>query len=149
VIAVLRTAACVLDASELLAGCGGGGTTTSTAKSGTTSGATSIESAPAGTVVEGTHVLAVVDVHETEFKLDPASIRFERFGYYGIRAINDGTVPHALAIAGHGLAKRTKESAPGKSETMLVLFSKAVRYVLTCPSDGHAQKGMTATVRVH
>jgi len=102
-----------------------------------------------GTYVEGYHVSGVFKVHETEYALRPSFIHVIRFGYYGIKAINDGNLAHALAIEGHGLHKRTEEIQPGQSATMLVLFLKAGRYELYCPIDGHADKGMKGTVKVH
>jgi uncharacterized cupredoxin-like copper-binding protein len=94
-------------------------------------------------------VLKTIAVHETEFALSPKTIRIERFGYYGIEAINDGEDTHALAIEGPGVDKRTGDIAPGESETLLVFFTKAGTYRLYCPVDGHEAQGMTATVRVH
>jgi uncharacterized cupredoxin-like copper-binding protein len=88
-------------------------------------------------------------VHETEHALSPKVIRIERFGYYGIQAINDGTTTHALAISGPGVNNKTGNVEPGKSETMLVFFQNAGKYKLYCPIDGHEQKGRRATVRVH
>src|SRR5215468_413207 len=93
-------------AAMLLGGCGGGGNSST--------------NAPA---VRGVRVLRVIDVHETEWKLTPASIRIERFGYYGLRGVNDGSVAHALALSGPGIAaKSTGEIAPGDSKTLLVFF---------------------------
>jgi plastocyanin len=114
-----------------LGGCGGGGSRKET------------------NVVQGVHVAAVIPVHETEYRLQPSLIHIDRFGYYGLRAINDGKVAHALAIKGHGLDKRTPAIKPHDSATMLVFFRKAGRYELYCPVDGHAEKGMKGTVKVH
>ena len=120
---------CVAALSVLLVGCGGG--------------------SDGELVVQGVRVLEIVEVHETEWNLAPRSIRIERFGYYGLEGINDGSVTHALAIEGHGIDKRTGDIPPGGSATIAVLFRKAGTYSLTCPLPGHAQKGMKATVRVH
>ena len=95
-------------------------------------------------------MLRVIDVHETEWKLEPSSIRIERFGYYGLRGVNDGTVAHALELRGPGIpAKSTGEIPPGGSKTLLVFFRRVATYTLSCPLDGHEQKGMKATVTVH
>jgi plastocyanin len=128
----LRRAGYVIGAALALTGCGGG--------SGGSGGAT---------VVDDVRVAEIIDVHETDFRLTPKTIRIDRFGYYGLRAINDGDVPHALAIEGPGIEKRTKEIAPGSSETMLVFFRRAGSYKLYSPLDGDEQKGMKATVKVH
>ena len=132
-----------LAAAALLAACGGGENATSS-----TTGATATTAA-AGGVIKGFHVLAVVDVHETEYELRPATIGFERVGYFGLRAVNDGTVPHALAVSGPGVSERTGPIQPGKSEALAVYFREPGVYRLYCPLDGHRQRGMTATVRVH
>jgi hypothetical protein len=131
----IGTLVVVVGSTLALAGCGGGG------GGKTTSGQ--------GTVIQNTHVLRVIDVHETEYSLEPKLIHIQRFGYYGLKAINDGKIPHALALQGHGLRQRTGAIAPGQSRTMLVFFRKAGNYLLYCPLDGHARKGMKATVRVH
>jgi len=102
-----------------------------------------------GITVDNVRVLAIVEVRETDFALEPKTMRIERFGYYGLKATNDGDVPHALALEGPGLEQRTKEIAPGESETMLVFFRKAGNYKLYCPIGDHEQQGMKATVRVH
>ncbi len=73
-------------------------------------------------MLNGTDVLAVVDVHETEYRLDPSAIGFERIGYFGIRAFNDGESPHALAVSGPGVKKRTGMIQPGKSAGLVMFF---------------------------
>jgi plastocyanin len=119
-------------ASLALAGCGGG------------------DGSDTGTLVQDIHVVRVIDVHETDFALAPKRIRIERFGYYGLRAINDGEVPHALELEGPGIkGKRTANVEPGDSETMVVYFRRAGTYELYCPVADHEQRGMKATVRVH
>jgi len=129
----MRIAALLVVATTLvLAGCGGGG------------------SSDTGTVVDDIHVVRVIDVHETEFALDPKRIKIERFGYYGIRAINDGEVPHALEVRGPGIkGTRTATVEPGDSDTMVVYFQRAGNYDLYCPIGNHEQQGMKTTVRVH
>jgi plastocyanin len=131
----LCTAAVLVGAAVLLAGCGGSGSDSTTAS--------------AGLTVETTRVLEIFAVHEDEFSLHPKTIRVERFGYYGFEGINDGGVAHALAIRGPGVSEQTGSIAPGESKKMLVLFKRAGTYRLFCPIDGHAQQGMEATVRVH
>jgi uncharacterized cupredoxin-like copper-binding protein len=121
-------------ASLLLAGCGGG------------NGDSTAESA---TTVDGIRVLQTIVVHETDFALEPKTLRAERFGYYGIEVVNDGDVPHALAVEGHGVDERTRELEPGESQTLLVLLTKGGTYRVYCPVDGHEAQGMRATLEVH
>jgi plastocyanin len=126
----IRRVIYIVTASLVLAGCGGG-------------------DSGGATTVEGVRVVSVFDVHETEYALSPTAIRIERFGYYGIKAINDGTEPHALEVAGHGVEEETGLVDPGESHTLLVFFSEAGVYELYCPVDGHRQRGMKGTAKVH
>jgi plastocyanin len=121
----------------LLAGCGGGGSnSTSTSTKGPT-------------IIDGFQVLKVIAVHETEYALAPSAIKIDRFGYYGIKAVNDGKVTHALTVTGHGIDKSTGEIAPGQSAQFAVYFKRAGKYRIFCPVDGHEAKGMKGTVKVH
>ena len=52
----------------------------------------------------------VIPVHENEFSLTPAMIKIDRFGYYGIKAVNDGKVAHALTIEGTGSTRSPETS---------------------------------------
>ena len=124
--------------SLALAGCGG-------SESSSTTGTT----APTPTIVGGFQVLKVIPIHETEFALSPSRIKIDRFGYYGIKAVNDGTVAHALTVEGHGVDQTTGKIAPGASKSIAVYFKRAGTYRLYCPIDGHEAKGMKGTVKVH
>src|ERR1041385_6894921 len=133
----VRTFIFVAAACVVLAGCGGGG------------GKGSSSPPPASTAVSGVRVAKIFPVHLTEYKLAPSTIRIERFGYYGIKAINDGSTTHALEITGNGVNAHTPNIKPGEFATMLVFFKKAGTYMLFCPVDGHRAKGMEGTVKVH
>jgi plastocyanin len=134
---LMRRLAYGLAAALFLAGCGGDGSSSSTT------------TAPTPTIVGGFQVLKVIPVHETEFALTPARIKIDRFGYYGIKAVNDGTVAHALTVEGHGIDETTGEIEPGESKAFAVFFKRAGTYKLYCPIDGHEAKGMKGTVKVH
>jgi hypothetical protein len=127
-------------AAALLAGCGSG-------NGGNATSSTTRTTEAAGAVIDGFHVLAVVDVHETEHGLHPSTIGFQRIGYFGFRAVNDGMIPHALAVSGPGVSERTGSIPPGKSEAIAVYFRKPGVYRLYSPLDGRT-RGMTAVVRV-
>ena len=124
----------LVPAALLLAGCGGGG------KSAT--------SAEVGTTVSNVRVLKTIVIHETEYRLRPRTIRIGRIAYYGIKAVNDGTVTHALVLEGHGLKKATGDIAPGESKTFSAFLHTPGTYELYCPIDGHKGKGMTAKLVV-
>jgi plastocyanin len=125
----------------LLAGCGHGGGAKGTTSTGTTGTTDTL-------VVEGFHVLAIVDFHETEYRIEPRSVGFQVPGYFGIRAVNDGTIPHALTVSGHGVRRSTGTIPPGSSKTIAVWFKAPGVYELYCPLDGHRQRGMRARIRV-
>jgi hypothetical protein len=129
----IRIATAVL-AALALAGCGGGGKSSS-------------KTTP--TIVGGFQVADVIEVHETEFSITPKRIPIERFGYYGFKVTNDGTVPHVLEVEGHGIEKKSGEIAPGETKSFAVFFKRAGKYKLYCPLDDHEAKGMVGTVKVH
>jgi uncharacterized cupredoxin-like copper-binding protein len=57
---------------------------------------------------------------------------------------NRGSLPHDFELAG----KKTRLLAPGKSETLKVIFQKAGRYPYRCTVAGHATSGMKGTLVV-
>ena len=98
-IRAIQAIACVVTVAAL-AGCGHSGKSSSTTTAATTtgSGATTSTTRQNSLVVQGFHVLAIVDFHEREYAIEPRSIGFQVPGYFGIRAINDGKIAHALSI---------------------------------------------------
>jgi uncharacterized cupredoxin-like copper-binding protein len=78
---------------------------------------------------------------EFRFKLSRAAVRK---GVVLFRVVNRGALPHDFKIAG----KKTKLLAPGKSQTLRVVFRKAKRYAYLCTVTGHAAAGMKGTLRV-
>jgi plastocyanin len=98
-------------------------------------------SAPAGAALE------TVTVSETEFALKPSKITLEEAGTYTLKAVNDGSVDHALEIEGEGGEGATDTIAPGASAELTVEL-KAGTYELYCPIDGHADQGMKGSVSV-
>jgi plastocyanin len=133
-----RAIACAA-AAALLAGCGHDKGSSSEATTG---------AKPNTLVVQGLHVLAIFDVHETEYELDPKTTGLLRTGYFGIKAINDGKIAHALAVTGPGVRAATGTLEPGESKTIAVWFKKSGVYKLYCPLGDHERRGMTGTIRV-
>jgi plastocyanin len=98
--------------------------------------------------VEGVRVLQTIDVHESEYEIRPRRTRIERTAYYGVKVMNDGEESHALVIDGPALHRTTGTIDAGDSKTIAVFFKREGTYRLFCPVDGHAQKGMRATIEV-
>jgi uncharacterized cupredoxin-like copper-binding protein len=120
----------------LVAGCGSGSNTQTTGAP--------VQTAAAGPKAE-THVV----VHETEFKLDPASANGGTAGLVAIKVVNDGKVAHSLAVDGpNGQVQLDGELEPGTSATLEADLDKPGTYTWYCPLDGHRGKGMTGTISV-
>ena len=113
----------------LLAGCGGGyGGGGSKASSGS--------------------AVKTVQIAEKEFSLTPSTISLSKTGTYAFKAMNNGTVAHALEIEGNGIEAKTGEIQPGSSATLQIALTKAGTYEMYCPIDGHKQQGMKGNVTV-
>jgi PQQ system protein len=90
-----------------------------------------------------------VTVHEADFSLDPAQATAGKEGLVEIKLVNDGKVPHALAVDGpNGLVELDGQVDPGKTGTLQVDLDKPGTYRMWCPLDGHRGKGMTGTITV-
>jgi uncharacterized cupredoxin-like copper-binding protein len=87
-------------------------------------------------------------VSEKEFSITPASFTVAKPGTYSFAVSNGGKVAHALVVEGRGSETKTGTIAPGSSTTLVVKLSKAGKYELYCPIDGHRGKGMRATLTV-
>jgi plastocyanin len=116
-----------------LAGCGAGG------------GGGGEDKAPSGAKNEA--VVKTIQVKETEFKLQPAEVTLDKPGTYVFKAVNSGDTVHALEVEGEGIEEFSDKIQPGES-TNLRVDLKPGTYVLTCPVDGHEDKGMETTINV-
>jgi uncharacterized cupredoxin-like copper-binding protein len=85
-----------------------------------------------------------ITVTEREFHITPSARKVAR-GRVRFVVKNAGKYPHALAIKGAGVSKRTPVIKPGKS-AVLVVDLRSGSYALWCPVPGHAARGMKATV---
>ncbi len=88
-----------------------------------------------------------IEVQETEFRLDSSEITLDRSGTYVFRAVNSGTVGHALEVEGEGIEEETEEIPPGESTELEVNLEPGT-YELYCPVGNHEERGMTGTVTV-
>lgn len=88
-----------------------------------------------------------VQISETEFKLDPASVKLDAAGTYTFHVVNDGGTTHALEIEGEGVEEESDELGPGDSADVTVEL-KAGTYELYCPIGNHREQGMEGTLTV-
>jgi uncharacterized cupredoxin-like copper-binding protein len=88
-----------------------------------------------------------VEIVETDFALDPASVTVEAAGETTFRVVNDGATTHALEIEGGGIEEETEEIAPGESAELTVELDDG-EYELYCPIGNHREQGMEGTLVV-
>ena len=91
--------------------------------------------------------IKTVQVKETEFKLDPASISLDKAGTYTFEAVNNGSFGHALEIEGKGVEQKTRTIDGGQSATLTVKLEPGT-YEIYCPVDNHRAIGMEGKVVV-
>jgi uncharacterized cupredoxin-like copper-binding protein len=89
-----------------------------------------------------------IEVHLSEFKLDPSRVTVDTPGTYTFKAVNDGQFVHALEIEGHGIEQKTATIDPGKTATLRVDLAKTGSYEVYCPIDDHRNMGMKASLAV-
>ena len=88
-----------------------------------------------------------VTIRETEFALDPAEVRLDSAGTYTFRAVNDGSVDHALEVEGNGVEDETETIGAGESAEVTVELAEGT-YELYCPVGNHKGQGMIGRVVV-
>jgi uncharacterized cupredoxin-like copper-binding protein len=90
-----------------------------------------------------------VVVHESEFRLDPAQADGGSEGLVTIKIVNDGKVPHALAVDGpNGLVELDGRVEPGATATLEADLDQPGTYTMYCPLDHHRANGMSGTITV-
>jgi plastocyanin len=90
-----------------------------------------------------------VVIHATEFSLDPAQATGGSEGLVTIKIVNDGKVPHALAVDGpNGEVQLDGRVEPGATATLEADLDKPGTYTMYCPLDGHRARGMSGTITV-
>jgi len=68
-------------------------------------------------------------------------------GKVTIRMANPTSLPHAIAVEGHGVDKDGKTVQKGGTSTVSLRLKKG-RYTFYCPVDGHRAAGMKGTLIV-
>lgn len=96
---------------------------------------------------EGSGTARTVEIRETEFALTPDSVTLDAAGTYTLRAVNDGSVDHALEIEGNGVDDETETLAAGESGELTVELREGT-YELYCPVGNHKEQGMVGRVVV-
>lgn len=109
--------------------------------------AVELEVAPADGAAAASEGGAVA-VSLTEFALDPSELTLSA-GAYTFEGVNDGSVPHGLAIEGEGVSAMTPDIAyaAGTSQAFDVELAPGT-YEVFCPVPGHKAAGMSGTITV-
>ena len=97
--------------------------------------------APSGASVK------TIQISETEFKLEPATVTIGAPGVYTFHAVNDGSTEHALEIEGEGVESETENIAPGDSADLKVELKKGT-FEMYCPVGDHEERGMKGSIAV-
>lgn len=112
----------------ILTGCGGG-----------EGGGDGAETSDTGAVSSGP-----ISVSATDFAFSPAELAAEP-GTVEIELVNDGEMPHAIAIDGVDASSETID--PGGTTTLSVELEEGT-YEVYCPVEGHREAGMVGTLTV-
>jgi PQQ system protein len=90
----------------------------------------------------------IVEVRETEMKIDPKNVTIDKPGVVEFRVQNAGQVVHALEIEGPTGEVETDQIPTGKSATLTANLNRPGKYKWYCPVGDHEAQGMTGTVTV-
>ena len=91
--------------------------------------------------------LETIEISETDFELQPATVTIDEPGVYTFRAVNDGNTPHALEVEGEGIEAKTEDIGPGETAELTVELKKG-SFELYCPVGNHADLGMKGSISV-
>jgi uncharacterized cupredoxin-like copper-binding protein len=70
-----------------------------------------------------------------------------RHGKVTLKMSNPSSLPHGIAVEGHGVDKDGKTVRKGGTSTVTVTLKKG-KYEFYCPVDGHKAAGMKGTLTV-
>jgi hypothetical protein len=87
------------------------------------------------------------EVRLSEFRIEPGTITIDESGVYRFRAVNVGSITHALRIRGGEIDVETASIGPRQNSELSVELERGT-YELICPVGNHEDQGMTATVAV-
>jgi uncharacterized cupredoxin-like copper-binding protein len=107
----------------------------------------SSDSSESGTTARATGGQTIA-IGESEFKLDPSSVKVDQAGTVTFRVTNNGQVDHALEVEGQGVEEETETIKPGESAELTVDLSREGSYEIYCPIDDHRDKGMEGMLTV-
>jgi hypothetical protein len=96
---------------------------------------------------EGEQKAGPVAVEEDEYSIKLGGGTSLGAGRLNFDVVNEGKIPHDLAIEGGGVEEKTALIDPGKKAT-LEADLKAGKYKLYCSVPGHEQQGMKIEVTV-
>ena len=99
-----------------------------------------------GEEATGTPIMTI-EIVETDFALDPATVELDKAGTYTFRAVNRGNTEHALEIESEDVEEETETIEPGESAELTVKL-EAGEYELYCPVGDHKERGMDGAVSV-
>jgi uncharacterized cupredoxin-like copper-binding protein len=89
-----------------------------------------------------------IEIVETDFALDPETVRIDSTGTYAFRAVNEGETEHALEIEGQGIEEETDTIGPGETAEVTVEITEPGEYELYCPVGDHKDRGMEGSLEV-
>jgi plastocyanin len=87
-----------------------------------------------------------IDAKAQGLKFNKKTVRL-RHGRVTFLMKNPSSLPHAIAVEGHGIDKDGKIVKKGGTSRVTVTVKKG-RYVFYCPVDGHRKAGMRGTLVV-
>jgi len=100
----------------------------------------------AGTSEAGAAPSGSLSVSASEFAFEPAELTAEA-GEVTIELVNDGAMPHAIAVAGNGVDE-SSETVDGGETASLAVGLEDGTYEIWCPVGDHRDRGMVGTLTV-
>jgi plastocyanin len=110
-----------------------------------TAGAVAVGGALSAGVADGARRVHI-DARSQGLKFTKKTVRL-RHGRITFLMKNRQSLPHAIAVEGHGIDKDGKPVTKGGTSRVTVTLKKG-RYVFYCPVDGHRAAGMRGTLVV-